>query len=413
MTVRDDTPPGPQTGDPAAIAARVARDSRARLLAILAAQTRDLAASEDALAEAFALALSTWPARGIPDRPEAWLLTVARRAAGAARGRAATAARALPVLELLASEAEDRMETDWPDRRLGLFLACTHPAVDPGARVALMLQVVLGLPADRIAPAFLMAPATLGARLARAKARLRAAGVGFEMPSPDALAEGLPDVLEAIHAAAALGWEAVPGSDPARADLAEEGLHLADTLAALIPEAREPRALVALILHVRARANARRHGYIPLAEQDTTLWDHAAILRADRLLATLGGDGPPGRFQLEAAIQSVHAARARTGRTDWPALELLHAALARIAPTVGGAIAAAAVALERHGPAACLSALDAIGAADFQPAAALRAEAHARVGNRDAARAALTLATGLAVDPGLKDWLSRRLAALA
>ena len=401
-----------QTGDPAAIAARVARDSRARLLAILAAQTRDLAASEDALAEAFALALTTWPARGIPDRPEAWLLTVARRAAGAARDKAATATRAAPVLELLAAEAEDRMETQWPDRRLGLFLACTHPAVDPGARVALMLQVVLGLPADRIAPAFLMTSATLGQRLSRAKSRLRAAGVGFEMPSPDVLHDGLPDVLEAIHAAAALGWEAVPGSDPARADLSDEGLHLAETLAALLPEEQEPRALMALILHVRARSAARRAGYIPLSEQDTALWDHAAILRADRLLASLGGSGPPGRFQLEAAIQSVHAARARTGRTDWQALDMLHMALARIAPTVGGAIAAAAVTLERHGPAACLAALDAIGSEDFQPAAALRAEAHMRAGDRAAARRALTLATGLAVDPGLKDWLSRRLSTL-
>ncbi len=396
----------------AQVAAMVARDSRARLLAILAAQSRDLAASEDALSDAFAQALRLWPLRGVPDRPEAWLLTVARRAVGAAGARNATARRAQPALWQLADEAQSRPDDPWPDRRLGLFLACTHPAVDPGARVALMLQVVLGLTADRIAPAFLLTPAALGQRLARAKARLRAQGVAFVMPEPADLARGLPDVLEAIHAAAALGWEAVPGSDPARSDLSDEALHLARTMAALVPEATEARALVALILYVRSRAAARTGGYVPLAEQDVTRWDRAAIAEADGVMMRLGGAGVPGRFQLEAAIQSVHAERARTGVTNWAALETLHAALARVAPTHGAAVAAAAVLLERQGPAACLVALDGMNLSGFQPAAALRAEALRRAGDPVASRAALQLATGLAEDPALKAWLSARLAAL-
>lgn len=397
--------------DAARAAERAARDHYARLLALLAARTRDLAAAEDALSEAFRAALDAWPRSGIPDRPEAWLMTAAKRAAGAARARAATVNAALPTLILLSDE-EASMPAATPDHRLGLMFACTHPAVNAGVQTALMLQVVLGLSAERIAPAFLMTPAALGQRLSRAKARLMAAGAAFAVPEPDEIARNLPPVMEAVVAAAALGWEAVPGSDPARADLAGEALHLAEVLASLTPDEPEPLALLALILHVQARAVGRADGYVPLSEQDPSLWDHAMIARADRNLAAAGAMGRLGRFQLEAAIQSVHAERARTGRTNWTALATLHAALQRMAPTLGGAVARAAVLLETEGPEVALAALDALtGAAGFQPAWALRAEAERRAGRADAARAALTAALGLAEDPGLRAWLAARLAA--
>jgi RNA polymerase sigma-70 factor (ECF subfamily) len=397
-----------------AAAERAARDSRARLLALLAARTRDLAAAEDALAEAFRLALAHWPAAGVPERPEAWLLVAARRAAGAARARAATAAAAAPTLALIA-ETEATLPAAIPDRRLALLFACTHPALDAAVQTPLMLQVVLGLSAQRIAPAFLMTPAALGQRLSRAKVRLRETGAAFDIPGDEELPARLPQVMEAVLAAAALGWEAVPGSDPARADLAAEAAHLAAVLAGLLPQEPEPQALCALVLHVQARAAARRGGYVPLSDQDPALWDHALIDRADRHLRHAGrrarGQHRPGRFQIEAAIQSVHAARRVTGRTDWAALATLHAALHFIHPTPGGSVAAAAVAMELGGPAAALAALAALPGADaFQPALALRAEALARAGDRDGARAALAAALGRAEDAGLRAWLARRLA---
>ena len=214
-------------------------------------------------------------------------------------------------------------------------------------------------------------------------------------------------------AAAALGWEGVPGSDPGRADLASEALHLAEVLVSLLPDEPEPRGLLALILYVQARAPARRTVYTPLSEQDPNLWDHSMIHAADRQLGAASNAGRLGRFQLEAAIQAVHCARWPQGATDWAALATLHDALQRMRPTTGGAVAAAAVAMEREGAAAALAALDLLPGADaFQPAWALRAEAERRAGNLPAARAALTQALGLAEDPGLRLWLGQRLAAM-
>jgi RNA polymerase sigma-70 factor (ECF subfamily) len=398
-------------GDDAARAAeRAVRAAYARLVALLASRSRDLAAAEDALSEALRAALETWPRRGVPDRPEAWLMTAAKRAAGHARARSATAAAALPDLTLLAEEA-DAMPDSFPDHRLGLMFACTHEAIDSAMQTPLMLQAVLGLSAERIAGAFLVSPTTLGQRLSRAKTRLREAGARFSRPDPDEVAPRLPQVMEAVLAAAALGWESVPGSDPARADLAGEALYLAELLADLTPEEPEPKGLFSLILHIRGREPARRAGYLSLSEQDVSLWDHAMIDRADALLAEAGAMGRFGRLQCEAAIQSVHSEGAILGRTNWPALATLHAALARLAPSLGGQIAAAAVTLEIDGPAAALAALD--GMADvqtYQPWWALRAEALGRAGDRPAQAEALLWAMGLTEDASLRAWLAARLA---
>jgi RNA polymerase sigma-70 factor (ECF subfamily) len=399
--------------DAARAAERAVRAAYGRLVALLAARSRDLAAAEDALSEALRAALETWPLRGVPDRPEAWLMTAAKRAAGHARARAATAAAALPDLTLLAEEAV-AMPDAFPDHRLGLMFACTHPAIDPATQTPLMLQAVLGLSAERIAGAFLVSPATLGQRLSRAKARLREAGVRFSRPDPDEIGPRLPQVMEAVLAAAALGWEAVPGSDPARADLAAEAVYLAELLTDLAPDQPEPKGLLSLVLHVRAREPGRNGQYLALFEQDAGLWDHAMIGRADRLLAEAGAMGRFGRFQCEAAIQSVHSEGVRRGRTNWSALATLHAALDRLSPSLGGSVAAAAVTLELEGPSAALAALDAMpGAQEFQPWWALRAEALARHGDRDGQSRALTRAMGLTGDAALRDWLAARLAQAA
>lgn len=397
--------------------ADAARSHRARLVALLAARSRDLAGAEDAVAEALRQALEAWPARGVPDRPAAWLMTAAKRAMGQARARSATASRALPLLMLVTDEAAEEPDA-WPDHRLGLLFACTHPAIDPATQTPLMLQAVLGLSAERIASAFLMSPAAMGQRLARAKQRLREAGARFERPDPAEVAPHLGQVMECILAAAALGWESVPGSDPGRADLAQEAVFLAETLADLTPDEPEPQALLAQLLYVRAREGARRSGYVPLTEQDTRLWDKALILQADLALAAAGeraqARGTLGRFQCEAAIQAVHCERSRTGRVNLAALETLHDALARLCPSTGATVAAAAVALERRGPLAAMARLDSLGpeAGSFQPYWALLAEIRLRAGHPAEAQAALARALGLTEDPGLRVWLSARMAAL-
>jgi len=395
-----------------ATADQVARASYGRLVALLAARCRDLAAAEDAVAEALRAALETWPERGIPDRPEAWLMTVAKRSAGASRARAATAARALPDLLRMAGDMEDTGSDSFPDHRLGLMFACTHPEIDPATQTALMLQAVLGLPAERIASAFLTSPAAMGQRLSRAKARLRRTGASFQRPDPEEIAPLLVPVMEAILAAAALGWENVPGSDPGRVDLADEAIWLAETLAALAPQDPEPKGLLALLLYIRAREPARRTGYVPLAEQDPALWDLALIGRANAILRQAGAMGRFGRFQCEAALQAVYCESGATGSRNLPALRTLHAALERLCPTLGGAVAAAAVDMELSGPQTALDRLDALpGSERFQPAWALRAECLRRLDRTAEQAHALQQAMGLTEDGALRDWLMRRMPA--
>jgi RNA polymerase sigma-70 factor, ECF subfamily len=402
--------------DAAARAAEaVARLSYGKLVAILAARDRDVAAAEDALSEALARALARWPRTGPPARPEAWLLTVARRAAVDRSRAAATAARARPHLALLADERGLSGDGAFPDVRLGLMFVCAHPAIDAAARTPLMLQTVLGLDARRIASAFLTPPATLGQRLARAKARIRDAGLRFEPPSPEALVERAGPVLDAIYAAYTLGWDGGPAGDARATGLTEEAIWLGRVAADLMPEAPEAQGLVALMLYAEARAPARRDpatgGFVPLAEQDPARWSAPMIAEAEARLRRAAGQGAPGRFQIEAAIQAVHADRRRSGRTDWPSVVVLHRGLAMLAPSFGADVAAAAALGEARGPAAGLAALDALPgprAATYQPYWATRAHLLARAGRPAEAALAYERAAGLSEDPAVRAWLLAR-----
>ena len=289
-----------------AIAEDAARASYGRLLAWLALRTRDLAEAEDALADAFASALETWPARGVPDAPEAWLLAVARRKLIDRARRAATRNEAAPGLALVAEEAEAAMQADrFPDERLKLLFVCAHPAIDAGARTPLMLQTVLGLDAGRISSAFLVSPSSMGQRLVRAKKKIRDAGLRFETPGPEHLAERLDAVLAAVYAAFGTGWEDADGADPRRAGLADEAIFLGRVIVQLLPEEPEALGLLALMLYAHARRRARRKdgAYVPLDEQDTRLWDATLVVEAETALIDAGRHGEPGRYQLEAAIQ--------------------------------------------------------------------------------------------------------------
>lgn len=386
-----------------------ARDAYGRLVALLAARTRDLAAAEDALAEAFRAALETWPVRGVPDRPAAWLLTVARRGLGRAARHGRVRDAALPALDWLAREAEEPA-AEIPDRRLALLFVCAHPAIDPAARTPLMLQVVLGLDAPRIAAAFLASPSAMAQRLVRAKLRIRDAGIRFAEPEPRELPERLEAVLAAVYAAYGTAWDAAPGAED-RGGLAEEAIHLARLLAALLPGEPEALGLLALLLHCEARRAARRGpdgGFVPLGDQDTALWSAPMIAEAEAALTAASRAGRLGRFQLEASVQSVHAARARSGRTDHGALVLLYDLLAREAPTPGLLVARAAALGEAAGPEAGLAALDAAEVVAYQPWWAARAHLLRRAGRAADAAEAYRRAIGLAEDPALRAWLARQ-----
>ncbi|MEI9890016.1 MAG: DUF6596 domain-containing protein [Caulobacteraceae bacterium] len=258
-----------------------ARRSYGKLIACLAAQTRDLAEAEDALAEAFALALGTWPLSGVPASPEAWLLTAARRRALDAARRGRTRKEAVPRLNTMIAElqaeqaAAQALGRPIPDDRLRLIFACAHPAIDEAARAPLMLQTVLGLDAEAIASAFLTAPAAMGQRLVRAKRKIRDAGVPFSEPDIEALPQRLEAALQAVYAVFTQGWSDPAGADPKSRGLVEEALFLGRLIAELLPREPEPKGLLALMLYAHARRGARRDEggrFVALDAQDTALW---------------------------------------------------------------------------------------------------------------------------------------------
>jgi predicted RNA polymerase sigma factor len=402
------------------IAEAVARRSYGKLVAFLAARTRDVAAAEDALADAFAAALADWPGHGCPTNPEAWLLTVARRKLIDRNRRRRTGDAAAAPLRLLAEEMEAATGVaDIPDHRLALLFACTHPALERGIRAPLMLQVVLGLDAATIASAFLIAPAAMGKRLVRAKAKIQDAGIPFTIPAREELPARLDAVLGAIYAAFAEGWTDPGGTDLLRRDLTQEALFLAALVVELLPQEPEALGLLALMLHAEARRRARRSAageYVPLAEQDPALWDAAMIDRAEALLRRAGAIGAIGRYQLEAALQSAHVHRCRTGEANWAAVVRLYDALLALSGSPVVALNRALAVAELEGADAALAAIAALAEdarfAQYQPYWAARAELLAKTGARAEAHRAYDVAVGLERDPAVRRFLQRRQAAL-
>ena len=394
----------------------VARESYGRLVAYLSSHTRDVAGAEDALSDALLAALTAWPRNGVPQNPEAWLLTTARHSLIDLARHQRVALASEPTLLLFREKPnEATLSPKFPDERLKLLFVCAHPAIDPAMHTPLMLQTVLGLDAARIAPAFLVSPAAMGQRLVRTKTKIRDGGIQFEVPQERELPQRLDAVLEAIYAAFGIGWDDTAGGvDQRGRDLAEEAIWLARVLIRLMPWEAEVRGLLALMLHCEARRPARRAAdgrYVPLSEQDPRQWSLPLIAEAERHLAEASRHGRSGRFQLEAAIQSVHAERARRGCTEWAAIVLFYEQLIRMSPTLGTRAGYAAAVAEANGPEAGLAVLDAIEAgavSGYQPYWAVRAHLLQRLGRAREAFDAFDRAIGLAEDPAVRQFLLQR-----
>jgi len=412
----------PSTGDEQAQSAAdaVARRSYGKLVAFLASRTQDVAAAEDALSEAFAAALSEWPRNGCPANPEGWLLTVARRKMiDVFRGqnrRQLVSVEIQSIADVLATAPTD---TEIPDDRLAMMFACAHPALDPAIRAPMILQAVLGLDAARIASSFLTSPAAMGKRLVRAKVKIRQTAIPFRVPGHDELPARLDVVLQAIYAAFSEGWTDPGGADAVRRDLAEEAIYLARLVSELLPNEPEALGLLALLLHAESRRKARRSltgDFIPLAQQDPSLWNADQIEEAESLLHRASTLGVIGRFQLEAAIQSAHADRCRTGKPNWAFIIQLYDGLFALSQSPVVAINRAVAIAEIHGASAGLDVLSSLEEdsrlAQYQPYWAARAELLARTGAFAQARHAYEIAIGLERDEAVRRFLDARRSAL-
>lgn len=398
-------------------AAEAARTSYGRLVALLAAADGDVPAAEDALADAFGRALTRWPVDGVPANPDAWLLTVARNRR---RDRWRSAAERTTTSLDPNRDAQvhiDHIDADEiEDRRLALMMVCAHPAINTAMHTPLMLNTVLGFTADQIGRAFSVPTTAMAARLVRAKRRIKTARIPFVLPDAGALPSRMAAVLEAVYGAFAIDWHR--GGTATRDSLTAEALHLAETLSALVPDDAEAHGLAALINLSNARSPARfdvQGRMVPLAEQDTTRWDQHLIDRGMSHLRAAHRIGELGRFQLEAAISSLHCARRATGATDWPAIRDLYLVLRAVAPTLGGAVALAAVTAEVDGAQAALTMLDDLGdkTGHFQPAWSTRAHLLEKLGRPTESLAAYDKAISLTTDPAERAYLQTRLARLA
>lgn len=401
------------------IAEYTARESYGRLLAWLTTRTRDVAAAEDALADAFRAALEHWPKTGAPNSPEAWLLTTARRKLIDQSRRARTRDEYAPAMALAAEEAEATLQNadQFPDERLKLLFVCAHPAIDKSVRTPLMLQTVLGLDAGAIASSFLVAPATMAQRLVRAKRKIKEAGIPFATPAPADYGARLDDVLDAIYAAYTAGWDAADGADARCSGLTREAIFLAQLVVEMAPQSPEAYGLAALMLHAEARRSARivDGRYIALADQDTALWNRPLIAEAEKALATAWSFGAVGRFQIEAAIQSAHAASRLYNRDTRGDVTVLYKRLIEFAPSIGAQVGYAGALAAANETDRALDVLDEIEqarVARYQAYWAVRAHILALLKRPSPAREAYTQAIGLSTDEATRAFLRQRLADL-
>ncbi len=390
------------------------------MLAATVRVTRDLETAEDAAQDAYVQALRAWERDGPPDRPGAWLTTVARRNALNLMRRQQTLEAKLPLL--VEPEDDDMPEPASgprdaiPDDRLRLIFTCCHPALAPEAQVALTLRLVCGVATPDIARAFLVADATMAARLTRAKKKIAAARIPYAVPSVADLPVRVDAVLTVVHLLYSTGHTAPSGGDLVRDDLCERALDLARLLRRLLPDDREPAGLLALLLVHQARRATRtgRDGrLLRLEDQDRSLWDRELIAEADRLVVAALRSGPPGRFTLQAAIAALHAQAPTYDATDWHQILALYDELLRVWPSPVVALNRAVAVSMVDGPAAALAVLDALAGDDrlagYRYLPATRADLLRRLGRHAEAADAYRAALALTDNAAEQEFLTERL----
>ncbi len=387
--------------------ARVVRDHAGRLAASLIHLVGDFTAAEDLVQDAVEAALRHWPAEGIPDRPDAWLYTVARRRGLDQLRRERRHRDSLPLLEW---PAEPR-----PDDRLRLIFTCCHPALRRAAQVALTLRVVCGLTTGQLARAFLVPEATIGQRITRAKRKIREAGIPFRMPAAGELGGRVTEVLAVVYLLFNEGYLASDGERARSRDLTDDAEFLAALLHGLMPAEPEAAGLLALVRLHRARAAARfddRDEIIQLQRQDRSRWDHELIADAGRLLTRTAATRRPGPYQLQAAIVACHAEAPRWEDTDWPQILVLYDLLRHLAPSPVVELHRAVALRYVAGPAAALTAVGALaGELDgYHLFHATRAHLLRDLGDPDGARTADERALTLTANPAERSLLRQRIA---
>ncbi|UTT50425.1 RNA polymerase sigma factor [Rhodococcus gordoniae] len=392
--------------EPAATVEAVFREEHGRLLAALVHRFGDLDLAEEVASDALEAALVRWPADGVPERPGAWLLTTARRRAldRVRRDRVyATRLAELAVDTERRASYEPPEAGELPDDRLELFFTCAHPALAADDRVALILRCLGGLTTNEVARAFLLPPPTMAQRIVRAKKKIRGARIPFRVPGPDELPERLPAVLATLYSIFTEGYVASSGEHLQRLDLAEEAIRLARILHRLMPTEREVSGLLALMLLVHARRDARTDpsGAMMLLDvQDRTRWDRSMIEEGSSLVVAALTGGPPGPYGVQAAIAALHDEANDVDSTDWPQIVALYDVLTALSPSPIVALNRAVAVAMRDGPAAGLELLDGLAdepsLRDYGPYAVARAELLSRVGRKGEAAEAYRRALELA-----------------
>lgn len=401
--------------------ARVYQEDAGGVLAVLIGQFRDFDLAEDALQDAISEALLGWRRDGPPDNGAGWILTVARRRAIDRIRRSVTARDDANQREVLSrlEDNDDEAEADQPvpDERLRLIFTCCHPALAPEAQVALTLRTLCGLSTNEIARAYLVAEATMGQRISRAKKKISATAIPYEVPAGNELEVRLVSVLDCIYLIFNEGFSATAGDRPVRADLCLEGIRLGRILYKLMPHPEVGGLLSLMILHDSRRdARTDEDGtYIPIADHNRNLWDQNKIDEGTNLLLTCLGQSRPGPFQIQAAISAVHAEAKDAVETDWAQIAGLYGALAQMTPspvvTLNRAVAISHAETPEAGLALADTVADELQA--YQPFHAAHANLLKRCGQSNAAANAYRRAIAISTNSSEQEFLEHRLAELS